>query len=113
MSLFKEKILEDNKVVYGAKDEAAVVIGFDDFIADALRGMDFIRKIIDHLEIQKANGRRSNNNASKRRRMGIGFRSIVGNQKRMRPQFFLEEKEESHGPVKEAAEANGAATEVA
>ncbi|GJX21077.1 hypothetical protein Tco_0223754, partial [Tanacetum coccineum] len=34
------------RLVYGAKDEAAIVIGFNDFIADALRGMDFIRKII-------------------------------------------------------------------
>ncbi|GKD83097.1 hypothetical protein Tco_1349936, partial [Tanacetum coccineum] len=34
------------KLVYGAKDEAAIALGFDDFIADALRGMDFIRKII-------------------------------------------------------------------
>nr|GFA99721.1 hypothetical protein [Tanacetum cinerariifolium] len=32
--------------VYGAEDEAAITIGLNDFIADALRGMDFIRKII-------------------------------------------------------------------
>ncbi|GJU84474.1 putative ribonuclease H-like domain-containing protein [Tanacetum coccineum] len=44
------------EVVYGAKDKAEIVIGFDEFIADALRGMDFIIKIIDHLEIQKADG---------------------------------------------------------
>ncbi|GKA80521.1 hypothetical protein Tco_0787213 [Tanacetum coccineum] len=43
-------------VVYEAKDEATIVIGFDDFITNALRGMDFIKKIIDHLEIQKADG---------------------------------------------------------
>nr|GFD08138.1 hypothetical protein [Tanacetum cinerariifolium] len=28
------------------EDEATIAIGFHDFIADALRGMDFIRKII-------------------------------------------------------------------
>ncbi|GJX71439.1 ribonuclease H-like domain-containing protein [Tanacetum coccineum] len=33
-------------LVYGAEDEAAIAIGFHDFIADALRGMDFIRNII-------------------------------------------------------------------
>ncbi|GKA60592.1 hypothetical protein Tco_0759999, partial [Tanacetum coccineum] len=48
--------VQRTEVVYEAKDEAAIVIGFDDFIADALRGMDFIKKIIDHLEIQKADG---------------------------------------------------------
>ncbi|GJV05832.1 hypothetical protein Tco_1343488 [Tanacetum coccineum] len=44
------------EVVYGAKDKATIVIGFDKFIADALKGMDFIIKIINHLEIQKADG---------------------------------------------------------
>nr|GFB18617.1 hypothetical protein [Tanacetum cinerariifolium] len=32
--------------VYGDEDEAAFAIGLNDFIADALKGMDFIRKII-------------------------------------------------------------------
>nr|GEV28687.1 guanine deaminase-like [Tanacetum cinerariifolium] len=48
--------------------EAAIAIGFDDFTTDALRGMDFIRKII--WRSKKADGRHSNNYARKRRRMG-------------------------------------------
>ena len=39
-------------MVYGAKVEAAIAIGFDDFIADALRGTGFYQKA--HLEIKKA-----------------------------------------------------------
>ncbi|XP_022719199.1 uncharacterized protein LOC111277208 isoform X2 [Durio zibethinus] len=42
------------KLVYGAKAEAAVAIGFDDFIADGLRGTGFYQKA--HLEIKKADG---------------------------------------------------------
>lgn len=41
-------------MVYGAKAEAAIAIGFDDFIADALRGTGFYQK--SHLEIKKADG---------------------------------------------------------
>ncbi|GJR36421.1 hypothetical protein Tco_1212105 [Tanacetum coccineum] len=38
--------IDQESLVYAAEDEAAIAIGFHDFIADALRGMDFIRKII-------------------------------------------------------------------
>lgn len=40
--------------MYGAKAEAAIAIGFDDFIADALRGTGFYQKA--QLEIKKADG---------------------------------------------------------
>ncbi|KAK4282870.1 hypothetical protein QN277_014196 [Acacia crassicarpa] len=42
------------RLVYGAKAEAAIAIGFDDFIADALRGTSIYQKA--HLEIKKADG---------------------------------------------------------
>ncbi|KAB5529411.1 hypothetical protein DKX38_019492 [Salix brachista] len=42
------------RLVYGAEAEAAMAIGFDDFIADALRGTGFYQKA--HLEIKKADG---------------------------------------------------------
>lgn len=42
------------RLVYGAKAEAAIAIGFDDFIADALRGTGFYQKA--HLEIKKVDG---------------------------------------------------------
>lgn len=42
------------RLVYGAKAEAAIAIGFDDFIADALRGTSFYQKA--HLEIKRADG---------------------------------------------------------
>ncbi|XP_050115240.1 guanosine deaminase isoform X2 [Malus sylvestris] len=42
------------RLVYGAKAEAAIAIGFDDFIADALRGTAFYQKA--HMEIKKADG---------------------------------------------------------
>ncbi|PQQ11422.1 uncharacterized protein Pyn_34576 [Prunus yedoensis var. nudiflora] len=42
------------RLVYGAKAEAAIAIGFDDFIADALRGTAYYQKA--HLEIKKADG---------------------------------------------------------
>jgi len=41
-------------LVYGAKAEAAIAIGFDDFIADALRGTGFYQKA--QLEIKRADG---------------------------------------------------------
>ena len=41
-------------MVYGAKDEAAIAIGFDDFIADALRGTGIYQKA--NLEIKQADG---------------------------------------------------------
>ena len=41
-------------MVYGAKAEAAIAIGIDDFIADALGGTGFYQKA--HLEIKKADG---------------------------------------------------------
>ncbi|KAK8951284.1 hypothetical protein KSP39_PZI004677 [Platanthera zijinensis] len=42
------------RLVYGAKAEAAIAIGFDDFIADALRGTAYYQKA--HLEVIRANG---------------------------------------------------------
>ncbi|EOA21301.1 hypothetical protein CARUB_v10001660mg, partial [Capsella rubella] len=42
------------RLVYGAKAEAAIAIGFDDFIADALRGTGVYQK--SSLEIIKADG---------------------------------------------------------
>lgn len=42
------------RLVYGAEAEAAIAIGFDDFIADALRGTGFYQKA--NLEIKKADG---------------------------------------------------------
>ncbi|KAI3768064.1 hypothetical protein L2E82_18496 [Cichorium intybus] len=45
------------RLVYGAKVEAAIAIGFDYFIADALRGTGFYHKA--NLEIKKADGNRA------------------------------------------------------
>ncbi|RDY12637.1 guaD, partial [Mucuna pruriens] len=42
------------RLIYGAKAEAAISIGFDDFIADALRGTGFYQK--STLEIKRADG---------------------------------------------------------
>jgi hypothetical protein len=42
------------RLVYGAKAEAAIAIGFDDFIAGALRGIGFYQKA--QLEIKRADG---------------------------------------------------------
>lgn len=42
------------RLVYGAKAEAAIAIGFDDFIADALRGTGFYQKA--NMEIKQADG---------------------------------------------------------
>ncbi|KAM2636763.1 hypothetical protein EV1_021356 [Malus domestica] len=42
------------RLVYGAKAEAAIAVGFDDFIVDALRGTCFYQKA--HLEIKRADG---------------------------------------------------------
>lgn len=42
------------RLVYGAKAEAAIAIGFDDFIADALRGTAYYQKA--HMEIIRADG---------------------------------------------------------
>ncbi|XP_027932695.1 guanosine deaminase-like [Vigna unguiculata] len=42
------------RLVYGAKAEAGIAIGFDDFIADALRGTGFYQKAT--LEIKRADG---------------------------------------------------------
>uniref|UniRef100_A0A0D3FR10 CMP/dCMP-type deaminase domain-containing protein n=1 Tax=Oryza barthii TaxID=65489 RepID=A0A0D3FR10_9ORYZ len=42
------------RLVYGAKAEAAIAIGFDDFIADALRGTAYYQKA--NLEIRRADG---------------------------------------------------------
>lgn len=47
-------IYSEQRLVYGAKAEAAIAIGFDDFIADALRGTGFYQKA--HLEIKRADG---------------------------------------------------------
>lgn len=48
------RALSEQRLVYGAKAEAAIAIGFDDFIADALRGTAYYQKA--HLEIKKADG---------------------------------------------------------
>ncbi|KAK2358204.1 Cytidine/deoxycytidylate deaminase family protein [Trifolium repens] len=42
------------RLVYGAKAEAAIAVGFDDFIADALRGTGFYQKA--SLEIKRDDG---------------------------------------------------------
>ncbi|KAK7391910.1 hypothetical protein VNO78_20334 [Psophocarpus tetragonolobus] len=42
------------KLVYGAKAEAAVAVGFDNIIADALKDTDFYQKL--NLEIKMAEG---------------------------------------------------------
>ena len=42
------------RLVYGAKAEAAIAIGFDDFIADALRGTGYYQKA--NMEIKQADG---------------------------------------------------------
>ncbi|KAJ8629054.1 hypothetical protein MRB53_024146 [Persea americana] len=42
------------RLVYGAKAEAAIAIGFDDFISDALRGTGYYEKA--ELEIRRADG---------------------------------------------------------
>jgi hypothetical protein len=42
------------RLVYGAKAEAAIAIGFDDFIADALRGTGYYQKA--NMEIKQAVG---------------------------------------------------------
>lgn len=47
-------LLREQRLVYGAKAEAAIAIGFDDFIADALRGTGVYQK--STLEIKKADG---------------------------------------------------------
>uniref|UniRef100_A0A5B7BHX8 Uncharacterized protein n=1 Tax=Davidia involucrata TaxID=16924 RepID=A0A5B7BHX8_DAVIN len=46
----KDMLLQ--RLVYGAKVEAAIAIGFDDFIEDSLRGTGFYQKA--HLEIKRA-----------------------------------------------------------
>jgi len=43
------------RLLYGAKAESAIEIGFDDFIADALRGTAYYQKA--NLEIKRADGR--------------------------------------------------------
>jgi hypothetical protein len=42
------------RLVYGAKAEAAIAIAFDDFIADALRGTGYYQKA--NMEIKQADG---------------------------------------------------------
>ncbi|KAL0429507.1 UNVERIFIED_CONTAM: Guanosine deaminase [Sesamum radiatum] len=49
--------IEECRLVYGAKAEAAIAIGFDDFIADALRGTGFYQKA--NLEIKRADGKQA------------------------------------------------------
>ena len=44
----------DQRLVYGAQAEAAIAIGFDDFIADAIRGTSHYQKA--SLEIKRADG---------------------------------------------------------
>ncbi|KAG2398724.1 uncharacterized protein HKW66_Vig0087950 [Vigna angularis] len=43
------------RLVYGAKAEAAIAVGFDDFISDALRGTGFYQKA--QLEIKRVDGK--------------------------------------------------------
>lgn len=52
--IFEVTIQHLQRLVYGAKAEAAIAIGFDDFIADALRGTGVYQKA--SLEIKKADG---------------------------------------------------------
>lgn len=47
-------LIVQKRLVYGANAEAAIAIGFDDFIADALRGTGFYQKA--SMEIKKADG---------------------------------------------------------
>ena len=42
------------RLVYGAQAEAALAIGFDDFIADAIRGTARYQKV--NFEVKRANG---------------------------------------------------------
>ena len=51
--LLKIKFIQ--RLVYGAKAEAAIAIGFDDFISDALWGTGFYQKA--QLKIKRADGR--------------------------------------------------------
>ncbi|KAI3951710.1 hypothetical protein MKW98_013768 [Papaver atlanticum] len=44
------------RLVYGAKAEAAIAIGFDDFIADALRGTGFYQKASMEIKMADGNG---------------------------------------------------------
>ncbi|KAI0504468.1 guanosine deaminase isoform X2 [Dendrobium catenatum] len=44
------------RLVYGAKAEAAIAIGFDNFIADALRGTGFYQKASLEIKQADANG---------------------------------------------------------
>lgn len=50
-AIFLSKI---KRVVYGAKAEAAIAVGFDSFVAEALRGADYYQKA--HLKIIRADG---------------------------------------------------------
>lgn len=43
------------RLVYGTEAESALAIGFDDFIADAIRGTAYYQKT--RLEIKKADGK--------------------------------------------------------
>jgi hypothetical protein len=53
-SITNHNVFFKQRLVYGAKAEAAIAIGFDDFIADALRGTGFYQKA--SLEIKRADG---------------------------------------------------------
>jgi hypothetical protein len=44
----------EQRLVYGAQAEAAIAIGFDDFIADAIRGTSYYQKA--SMEIKRADG---------------------------------------------------------
>ncbi|KAK7354526.1 hypothetical protein VNO80_19991 [Phaseolus coccineus] len=46
------------RLVYGAKAEAAIAVGFDNFISDALRGTGFYQKA--QLEIKRVDGKEGN-----------------------------------------------------
>ena len=47
-----------HRLVYGAKAEATIAIGFDDFISDALRGTAFYQKA--QLQIKRVDGKEAN-----------------------------------------------------
>lgn len=54
LNSFGDALCHYQRLVYGAKAEAAIAIGFDYFIADALRGTGLYQKA--NLEIKRADG---------------------------------------------------------
>ncbi|KOM26013.1 hypothetical protein LR48_Vigan213s003600 [Vigna angularis] len=58
LNLNKIELSDCEMLVYGAKAEAAIAVGFDDFISDALRGTGFYQKA--QLEIKRVDGKEGN-----------------------------------------------------